>query len=76
LPGRSKPAAGCQANGEKPLMRAAKSTKNPAVVQALLDAHANMKLKDSSGKTAFDYAMGNGALMVTPQLVALGLGRL
>jgi ankyrin repeat protein len=57
------------------LMLAAKQSSNKAVVQALIKAGANMKLKDNRGKTAFDYGTANKALMFSAELGALGLGR-
>ena len=48
-----------------PLMLAAKHTKNPDVISALL------KLKSKEGKTAYDYATGNENLEGTQQYLDL-----
>jgi ankyrin repeat protein len=40
-------------------MNAARCSYNPEVVEVLLDAGADGKLKSNEGKTAFDYAEEN-----------------
>ena len=42
-------------------------TKNPEVITVLLDAGADITLKSSGGKTAFDYAKNNESLKGTEQ---------
>ncbi len=45
--------------GETPLHVAAEKSENPEVIEALLQAGANPKLKDSEGKLPADYAAEN-----------------
>jgi ankyrin repeat protein len=46
-------------------MRSAQNSKNPEIILALLTAGADAKLKTKDGKTAFDFAGKNGALVNT-----------
>jgi len=46
-------------------MHAAQQSKNPDVVQALIDAGANGKPKSRENRTAFDYAQGNSHIRNT-----------
>ena len=51
-----------------PLMYAAYLiTPNPAVITILIDAGADLTLKSSGGKSAFDYAKNNESLNGTVQ---------
>jgi ankyrin repeat protein len=45
--------------GLTPLMNAARYNDGPEVIEVLLDAGADGKLKSNEGKTAFDYAEEN-----------------
>lgn len=49
----------CNRDNQTALMIAAKHCQYTAIVQALIDAHANVNAKDTSGKTALMYAMEN-----------------
>lgn len=46
-------------DGETPLIVAAAANRNPAVIETLIKHGADVKAKDSSGKTALDYAQEN-----------------
>jgi len=52
-------------DGRTALIQAAWHNQNPEVVGVLVQAGAERKAKDNSGKTAFDYAQGNPKLQGT-----------
>ncbi|MCG8479986.1 MAG: ankyrin repeat domain-containing protein, partial [Spirochaetales bacterium] len=49
--------------GDTALMVAARRARNPLVLEMLLSAGADPTPKDDAGKTAFEYARSNGALL-------------
>ena len=48
-------------DGETPLMTAAEETRSPAIIQALLEAGADVNEQDDDGETPLMYAMGSYA---------------
>lgn len=47
-------------------MFAAGKNPNPAVIEALIKAQADVKARNKAGKTAFDYAEDNPKIKGTP----------
>ena len=58
--------------GFTPLHQAAALSKSPAIITLLLDAGADVNIRDKSGKTPWDYAKENPALKGTRVLRRLG----
>lgn len=52
--------------GFTPLMFAAGGNSNPAVIETLIKAKADVNARDKAGKTAFDYAEDNPKIKGTP----------